>query len=161
MARSGCPTVVAKVRLAEFLQLAADHPAIQRALRKELACQEIILQQWTLNIGQRRARARIAALLLELEARSARAGLVQDGTFQLPATQDVLASALGLSLVHFSKSLASLRDENLVYTAGRSVNLLRPEALRRLTHFDPIYLETEAVIPRLPTLVSSLAEVAA
>lgn len=66
-----------------------------------------------LTAGRRGAAERIAALVSSLYKRAETLGLVSHGSLELPLTQQHIADALGLSLVHTNKTLARLRSLGL------------------------------------------------
>jgi CRP-like cAMP-binding protein len=66
------------------------------------------------RLGRLTTRERVVHLLLEFRDRLARVGLVKDETFKVPITQEVLADALGLSVVHINRTLRELREKDLV-----------------------------------------------
>jgi CRP-like cAMP-binding protein len=72
------------------------------------------------RIGRLTARERVLNLLLELHDRLEVVGLVKDGAFRLPLTQEVFADALGLSVVHINRTLQQLRREGML-TVGRGM----------------------------------------
>jgi len=85
-------------------------------------------------------------LLLEFHDRLAAAGLVEDGSFMLPFTQEVLSDALGLSTVHTNRTLQQLRRENLIETHLNQMRLL-----------DRARLAAAADYRRAPCLDATLA----
>ncbi len=66
------------------------------------------------DLGQRAAPGRMANLLLELHNRLAERGLAKDGVYEMPARQDDLADALGLTPVHINRTLRGLRERGLI-----------------------------------------------
>lgn len=88
--------------------------------------EESMLDDHLMSIGQRSASERMAALLISLHARAHALGLVIEGSFQFPLTQQQLADALGLSLVHTSKTWSRLRREGLFALAAGRLTLLNP-----------------------------------
>lgn len=137
------PTVVAYVPHGALIELCDRHPHLAKMLWHDTLVDSAIFREWAMNIGHRRAPQRIGALFLECEARLAAIGRSQEGTFELRLTQQELAGALGLSLVHFNKSLRRLREEKLIATNGRQVSLPDKEALAKMVGFDPAYLHLE------------------
>jgi CRP-like cAMP-binding protein len=115
---------------ASISALCETYPLLMKALWHDTLVEAAIFREWTLNVGHRRARLRVAHLFLEMAARLGAVGLVEDDTFGMPYTQAELASMVGLSLVHFSKSLRSLREEGLIETRGKSLRLLDPPEWR-------------------------------
>lgn len=84
------------------------------------------------SVGQRNASERIAALVISLYRRADALGLVNDASFQFPLSQQQLADALGLSLVHTSKTWSRLRRAGLFAVAGGRLTLLNPRLTERL-----------------------------
>src|SRR5438270_5105247 len=71
--------------------------------------EESLVDENLASVGRRTAEERIAALIVKLYKRADVLGLVTDATFTFPLTQQHIADALGLSLVHTNKTLARLR----------------------------------------------------
>jgi len=90
-----------------------------------------------LSVGRRSAAERIAALILTLYKRADAVALVDDRAFVFPLTQQHIADALGLSLVHTNKTLARLRRMGMYTQANGSLTLTNPHVLERVAqHFD-------------------------
>jgi CRP-like cAMP-binding protein len=102
-------------------------------LRHEEAC---LLSQ-IMRIGKQTAYERIANLLLEIYHRLKSVAFVQGTQYVLPITQEMLADALGLSVVHTNRILQQLRREQLIEWNSSAINLLQPEALEELSDFQP------------------------
>jgi CRP-like cAMP-binding protein len=89
------------------------------------------------SAGRRSAAERIAALIVMLYKRAKLLGLVTDDTFNFPLTQEHIADALGLSLVHTNKTLAKLRRMDMFKLAGGKLTMINPHALARVgQYFD-------------------------
>ncbi len=104
------------------------------------AQEESLVDNNLLSVGRHNALERVAALILALHARarvherdSARNGIV------FPITQQHLADALGLSLVHTNKTLRKLASAGLFEWSPVRQLLLLPDrqALARLAGLDP------------------------
>jgi len=78
------------------------------------ARQESILNEHLLSLGRRNAVECAAYYILHLYLRASDVGLVTDGKVRFPFTQEHLADALGLSLVHTNKTLKKLSADGLV-----------------------------------------------
>ena len=90
-----------------------------------------------LSAGRRSAMERIAALILILFRRATALALTDDYTFSFPLSQQHIADALGLSLVHTNKTLARLRRMGMFTQANGSLTLTNPCILERVAlHFD-------------------------
>lgn len=138
------PVKVAYVSRALFGQLTRGRPGLVHALRWATLVDEAVLRAWIVNLGRCDARARIAHLMCELHARMKRIGLVRDGLFDLPLTQEQLADALGLTAVHVNRVLQRLRADGLIMLQSRSLTLLDADRLRSAAGFDPNYLHARA-----------------
>jgi CRP-like cAMP-binding protein len=93
------------------------------------AAEERRLIEHLVRLGRRTAYERVGHLLLELGERLQAVGMADGGRFPLPVTQEVLADALGLSVVHVNRILQQLRREGLIETQGGYVRLPSPRAL--------------------------------
>jgi len=94
----------------------------------------------------RTAIERTAALIVMLYKRAKALGLVVDDTFLFPLTQQHIADALGLSLVHTNKTLARLRKMGMFARMNGSLTLTNPRVLERVGQ----YFEEE--IPQRPLI---------
>jgi CRP-like cAMP-binding protein len=88
-----------------------------------------------LSVGRRSAAERIAALIVMLYKRANALALVADGTFAFPLSQQHIADALGLSLVHTNKTLARLRRMGMFTQANGSLTLTNPRVLERIAQY--------------------------
>jgi CRP-like cAMP-binding protein len=114
----------------DFMPDGDEQEATSRADAFVAAKRQEQLYDQLVRIGRLSARERAVHLLLELRHRLERVGLVKDDTFKLPVTQEVLADALGLSVVHVNRTLRELRDEGLLRIKAGAVTL---KNLPRLT----------------------------
>jgi CRP-like cAMP-binding protein len=74
-------------------------------------------------------------LTTQLYKRADALGLVTDGTFAFPLTQQHIADALGLSLVHTNKTLARLRKLGMFTQGNGSLKLIDPRLLARVAQY--------------------------
>jgi len=110
------------------------------------AREESYVDENLLSAGQRSAAERIAALIVILYKRADALALVTEQTFAFPLSQQHIADALGLSLVHTNKTLARLRRTGMFTQANGSLTLTNPRILERVAqHFDQ-------ELPRRPLL---------
>jgi len=87
------------------------------------------------SAGQRNALERIAALVIMLYKRLNALGMVINGAMPFPLTQQHIADALGLSLVHTNKSLARLRKLGMFEQTNGTLLLTNPKALESLGQY--------------------------
>lgn len=106
----------------EIWNLFKHHPERAFDMTWLAATEEQFLGEVLATVGQRKALPAVAWALMRLKQCGERLGLVQGGSMLLPYRQQDLADALGLSLVHTNKTLAKLRELQLVvWTDGRLV----------------------------------------
>jgi CRP-like cAMP-binding protein len=142
-----CRTRVAYVPHQTMQDLPIDRPQLGRALWRATLVDEAVLRSWIVNLGRREALERIAHLFCELHARLSLVGLVADGQFRLPLTQDVIADATGLTAVHVNRVLKRLRGDDVITLRGGELTIPDVRKLGKIANFDPSYLHREHLIP--------------
>jgi len=100
------------------------------------AVEEHFLGETIASIGQRNAEQRVAWALLRIYERLAAVGLVTEASVPLPFRQQDMADALGLSLVHTNKTLARLREAQMVNWHDGRLHVRNREALAKLALVD-------------------------
>lgn len=121
-------------RLGEIFHLA---PRLADLFFLVLAREHALLTERIINIGRRPAIERLAHFLLEMKTRLH----VDTHEFELPMNQTVIGDALGLSAVHISRTLAQLKEQNLVNMEHGQVSIRNLEGLIELAGFDRAYLD--------------------
>lgn len=87
------------------------------------------------SVGRRSASERIAALIISLYKRANAVKMVVNGALPFPLSQQHIADALGLSLVHTNKTLAKLRRMGMYSQTNGTLLLSNPKALESLAQF--------------------------
>ena len=123
--------------------LPLHRPELGRALWRATLIDEAILRSWIVNLGRRDALERIAHLFCELHARLLLVGLVDEGHFALPLTQDVIADATGLTSIHVNRVLKQLRAPELIVLTKGELTTRDVRELGKIAGFDPAYLHRE------------------
>lgn len=95
-----------------------------RAFAGAAAAQQGRMIDQMVRLGRQTAYERMAHLLLELHGRLAEIGETRGESFNLPVKQEILADALGLSLVHVNRTLQQIRRDKLIDVRGAQVTLL-------------------------------------
>lgn len=98
---------------------------------------EALLLSQVMRLGRQTAYERAAHLLIELHDRLAAVGLTQGNRFPLPLRQEILAEALGLSVVHINRTLQQLRRDRMIELGHGFAVLLEPERLREVADYAP------------------------
>ena len=97
------------------------------------AHEESIVDENLISVGRRTAAERVAMLLIRLYKRAAALQLPEAGrSVPFPITQQHIADALGLSLVHTNKTLRRLQKLGLYRIADGRLTLADPGALERM-----------------------------
>lgn len=89
-------------------QIFRDDPQLGYDVTWLAAREESLVDEGLLTTGRRTAMERIAMLLVHLYRRAERVGLASEGSIAFPFSQQHIADALGLSLVHTNKTLRRL-----------------------------------------------------
>lgn len=95
-----------------------------RAFAGAAAAQQARMIDQMVRLGRQTAYERMAHLLLELHGRLVEIGETRGESFHLPVKQEILADALGLSLVHVNRTLQQMRRDRLIDMRGAQVTLL-------------------------------------
>lgn len=92
--------------------------------------------QIIVDLGRRTAEERIARLILSLQERLARRGMVRSDTMEMdfPLRQHHIADACGLTPVHVSKVLSEFRRAGLIKIQDRSLTIVDQAGFRRVAH---------------------------
>jgi CRP-like cAMP-binding protein len=123
-----------------ILGIAAERPVVGRAIWHDTLVDGSIQREWTVNVGRRDARTRLAHLLCEFALRARQAGLGELCDYQLPMTQEHLADCLGLTPVHVNRTLKGLERDGLLGRRRRNVQVRDWEGLARAGDFSDSYL---------------------
>jgi len=120
--------------------LITQSASVAKAMWVETLIDTSVQREWTVNVGSRIARSRIAHLLCELGIRQEAAGLARRDKYVLPLTQEQIGDATGLTAVHVNRVLQSLAAEGLIVRNRRSVKLPSWDAIAQAGQFAPDYL---------------------
>jgi CRP-like cAMP-binding protein len=97
--------------------------------------EESIIDENLTSVGRRSAVERVAALIVALYKRVKMLGLATGESFAFPLTQQHIADALGLSLVHTNKTLARLRRMGMFSQVNGTMTLTNPRVLQRVAQY--------------------------
>ena len=114
-----------------------EFPALTTALHNTASLEEAYLLNQLMRVGRQTAYERTAHLILELHERLSIVGLAEEAVVPVPLTQEIMADALGLSVVHLNRTLQQLRRNQLIEFKNGQVRLLQPDLLRDIADFRP------------------------
>lgn len=130
-------------------------PTLAKALFWSALCDLAVLAEHLIDTSRRSAYERVSHLMLELFVRLKAADLGDNMSFEMPLTQELIGSALGLTTVHVNRTLRSLREDKLILIDGKRVTILDFDALSLVSDFDNSYLGETARALRQEMTVSS------
>lgn len=116
--------------------LADKAAGLKQAMEKSRRDDQRMLLDHVVRLGRQTAYERVAHFLLELRDRLEVAGLGDQQRFPLPLTQEILADALGLSIVHVNRTLQQLRREHLIELRSGVAILLQPDVLADISGYQ-------------------------
>lgn len=128
---------VRRIGAPDLQSLLHEHASLLAALCRAALTETRTQRNWMLNLGRRSALARTANLLCEIYWRQKTLALAKDGVCDLPAVQNDIADALGLSVVHIHRVLRTLRDEGLATLRGGILKIQDWERLVATGGFNP------------------------
>jgi CRP-like cAMP-binding protein len=124
----------------DFQDVIDERPHLVRALLWHEMAASGIQREWLLSIGQRSPLERLAHLFVELYYRLKAVGLATGTGYDLPITQNHLAEANGLSLVHLNRTIQEMRRENLIELSERQLKIVDLDRLKQVALFNSNYL---------------------
>lgn len=122
---------VCPIHFSQLEKLSQELPSIQHNLNKLLSREIVRDHEMLLMMGNLNADERLAAFFLNLSQRMATRGY-SPKAFVLRMTRDDIGSYLGLRLETVCRSIARLREMNIVRISGRAVEILDFPALQAL-----------------------------
>jgi CRP-like cAMP-binding protein len=114
-----------------------EYPGLSDACHNTASLEEAYLLNQLVRVGRQTAYERTAHLILEVHDRLTAVGIADGPTIPMPLTQEIIADALGLSVVHLNRTLQLLRRDHLIESRAGFVKLLQPDQLADLADFHP------------------------
>lgn len=119
-----------------FAALMQEHPRLVALMLASQQIERVELTDRLAAVGRTSAKARVAALLLEIRNRLR----VLDGaavrSFVLGLTQEEIGDATGLTAVHVNRMLRQLEEEGLIARDAGRFTLLEEPALERAANYS-------------------------
>lgn len=124
-------TELCEIPWTELNQLAARIPALNQQLVRLMSREIVRDEELLMMLGHLGAEARLAACLLNFNARYKRLGSTDD-RFTLSMSRQDLGDYLGLALETVSRFFTRLHEDGLLDVQGREVRVLDAERLRAM-----------------------------
>ncbi len=128
------PVVVADARplIRATDEAGAPLQGLMEAIALMSHADEVNLRDQVVRLGRQTAYERLVHLILEFHHRLRAIGMVEGDSFALPLTQEILADALGLSVVHINRTLQQVRRDRLLDLRGGQVTLRQVDLMRSM-----------------------------
>ncbi len=115
--------------------LVTDHPRLSALVMVLNQIEKVALTDRLAALGRTPAKARVAALLLEIRNRMRMTDTTIGNAFALKLTQEEVGDATGLTAVHVNRMLRQLEDEGLIARENGRVTLLNEAQLARSANY--------------------------
>ncbi|MDC0887134.1 Crp/Fnr family transcriptional regulator [Altererythrobacter sp.] len=120
-----------------------DMPRIAAVFYTFAALENAILNDRLVSVGRTQGQARLASLILEIDARrNLTRGTIQE-TVRLGLTQAQIGDAIGLTEVQVSRLFKGLTDSGLVERHGQHIRILDRLGLTRIGNFTDRYQDLD------------------
>jgi CRP-like cAMP-binding protein len=130
--------VVAPFDRAQLAEIMVAHPRLGAAILAVSQMERVVCTDRLAAIGRTSAKARVAALLLELRDRL-REGAPESASFVPGVTQEEIGDATGLTAVHVNRMLRQLEEEQLIAREHGRFTLLDEAKLKRAASYVDRY----------------------
>lgn len=115
--------------------LVTDHPRLSAIIMVMNQMDKVALTDRLAALGRTSAKARVAALLLELRNRMRTCDRTITTVFTLGLTQEEIGDATGLTAVHVNRMLRSLEEEGLIARETGRVTFVNEAGLARAANY--------------------------
>ena len=126
------PVSICSYPSSEVPRLLRSYPEVQAHVLQVLVADRLEREERILTLGARLAIQSFACFVLDLYDRLSKRNLQSVEGFSCPLTQEMVADALGMTKVHVSRTLATLRRQGVLDLRGGQMVLQDIPALRRL-----------------------------
>ena len=116
-------------------ELYKNHPALAYEVTWITANQKSVVDENLLSVGRRNAMESVATLLMQIYNRLKALGHARGATIDFPLSQQHIADALGLSLVHTNKTLRRLTQMGFHRISNGELTVQNPSALQKLADY--------------------------
>jgi len=131
--------IVSPFERSAISRLISDHPRLAALILVYNQIERATLTDRLAALGRTSAKARVAAILLEIWSRMRMLDKSLGNSFTLGLTQEEIGDATGLTAVHVNRMLRQLEDEGVIAREGGRVTLIDERALSRAANFVDRY----------------------
>jgi len=126
---------VAPLERTSVAELTCAHPRLASLLIALDQMERVALTDRLAGIGRTSAKARVAALLIEIRNRLRALDSRISDVFSLGLTQEEIGDATGLTAVHVNRMLRQLEEDGLIAREGGRFTFVNETALARTAYF--------------------------
>ncbi|MBD2843426.1 Crp/Fnr family transcriptional regulator [Erythrobacter rubeus] len=137
------PSVIYIFPRANLIDAFTRMPRVAAIFYTFAAMENAILNDRLVSIGRTRGRARLAALILEIETRRNLLADTADDHFRLGLTQGQIGDAIGLTEVQVSRLFRQFIGEGIVERKSGTVKILQRDRLVELGQFTDRYKDLD------------------
>lgn len=127
--------VVSPFDRGQLADLISGHPRLSAMILVYCQVERVSLTDRLAALGRTSAKARVAALLLELRNRLRATDKNVSNAFPLGLTQEEVGDATGLTAVHVNRMLRQLEEEGMIARETGRVTLVNEAALARAANY--------------------------
>jgi CRP-like cAMP-binding protein len=127
--------VVSPFDRAALSEIMTEHPRLSALILVYCQIERVALTDRLAALGRTSAKARVAALLLELRNRRRSTDKTIANVFALGLTQEEVGDATGLTAVHVNRMLRQLEDDGLITRESGRVTLKDERALASAANY--------------------------
>jgi CRP-like cAMP-binding protein len=120
--------------------LVVGRPGVMAALWRDTLADASVYRERIMTLGRRQFLGRTEHLFCEMYMRQRAVELAGDLSCPLPPTQADLADAVGVTAVHFNRSVRTLRAQRKIVLQGGHFTIGDWLGLVATAKFDPVYL---------------------
>ena len=120
-------------------RLVSDHPRLAALILVYNQIERAALTDRLAALGRTSAKARVAAVLLELRNRMRKLDRGPSNAFTLGLTQEEIGDATGLTAVHVNRMLRQIEEDGMISREGGRVTLTDERALAKAANFVDRY----------------------
>lgn len=131
--------IVSPFERAAFCTMIAEHPRLAALVMVYNQIERTALTDRLAALGRTSAKARVAAILIEMRNRMRALDRKLGDSFVLGLTQEEIGDATGLTAVHVNRMLRQLEEERLISREGGRVTFSNEHALERAANFVDRY----------------------
>lgn len=136
-------SVVCPFDKAAFSELMVAHPRLGALILALNQVERVALTDRLAALGRTSAKARVAALMLDLRNRLRESDKSITDSFTLGLTQEEIGDATGLTAVHVNRMLRQLEEDGLIARGAGKVTIRDDRALARAANYVDRYEKLE------------------